>query len=121
MLWLYRFKSLLDSGLTVAGSSDCPVVPNNPLVGLYAAVSRRAANGQQLLAEECIPTTQAIAMYTINAAHASFEESMKGSITKGKLADLVLLSDDPTRVLPEKVKDTRVEMTIIDGGVVWEA
>jgi predicted amidohydrolase YtcJ len=60
-------------------------------------------------------------MYTISAAYASFEEDIKGSMTPGKLADLVLLSDDPTRVPPEQIKDIRVEMTIIDGQVVWEA
>lgn len=119
--WLYRFKSFLDSGLRVAGSSDSPVVPNNPLVGLYAAVSRRAASGQQLLPEECVSIRQAIAMYTIGAAYASFEEGVKGSIAPGKLADMVVLSDDPTRVPPEKIKDIKVEMTIVDGKVVWEA
>ncbi len=60
-------------------------------------------------------------MYTLNAAYASFEEDIKGSITQGKLADLVLLSDDPTRVPPEQIKDIKVEMTIIAGEVVWEA
>jgi predicted amidohydrolase YtcJ len=60
-------------------------------------------------------------MYTINAAYASHEENIKGSITPGKLADMVLLSDDPTRVEAEAIKDIRVEMTIIGGKVVWEA
>ncbi len=59
-------------------------------------------------------------MYTINAAYASFEEDQKGSITEGKLADLVLLSDDPTGVPPGEIKDIKVEMAIIGGEVVWE-
>ena len=118
--WLYRIKSPLDSGLIVAGSSDSPVVPNNPLVGMYAAVTRKAESGQELLPEEGISPSQALAMYTINAAWASFEEGIKGSITPGKLADIVVLSDDPTRVPPEQIKDIRVEMTIIGGRVVWE-
>jgi predicted amidohydrolase YtcJ len=60
-------------------------------------------------------------MYTINAAYASFEEGIKGSITRGKLADLVLLSDDPTKIPPDQLKNIKVEMTVIGGEVVWEA
>ncbi|MBA7700731.1 N-substituted formamide deformylase [subsurface metagenome] len=119
--WLYRIRSLLEGGLVVAGSSDSPIVPNNPLVGIYAAVTRQAESGQQLLPQEGISASQALAMYTINAAYASFEEGIKGSITPGKLADIVVLSNDPTKVPPEQIKDIRVEMTIIGGKVVWEA
>jgi len=119
--WLYRFKSLINSGSTVAAGSDSPIVPDNPLVGIYGAVTRQAESGQQLLPEECISASQALAMHTINAAYASFEENTKGSITQGKLADMVLLSDDPTRVPPEQIKDIKVEKTIIGGEVVWEA
>jgi len=118
--WLYRIKSPLESGLIVAGSSDSPVVPNNPLVGIYAAVTRKAESGQELLPEEGVSTRQALAMYTINAAYASFEEDIKGSITPGKLADIVVLSNDPAQVLPEQIKDIKVEMTILGGKVVWE-
>jgi len=119
--WLYRFKALLESGIIVAGSSDSPVVPDNPLVGIYAAVTRRAESGQQLLPHECISASQALAMYTINAACASFEEGIKGSITPGKLADIVVLSNDPIKSPPEQIKDIKVEMTIIGGKLVWEA
>jgi hypothetical protein len=119
--WLYPFKSLLNSGLIVAGSSDSPVVPDNPLVGIYAAVSRQAESGQQLLPEECISVSQALAMYTINAAYASFEEGIKGSLAQGKLADMVVLSDDLTESPREGIKDIRAEMTIIGGEVVWES
>jgi len=118
--WLYRIKSFLDSGLIAAGSSDSPVVPDNPLVGIYAAVTRRAESGQQLQPEECISAKQALAMYTMNAAYASFEEGIKGSISQGKLADMVVLSNDPTGVPPEQIKDIQVEMTIIGGKVVYE-
>lgn len=118
--WLYPFKSLLSSGLVVAGSSDSPVVPDNPLVGIYAAVTRQAESGQRLLPQECISASQALAMYTLNAAYASFEEGIKGSLAPGKLADMVVLSDDPTKSPAERIKDIQVEMTIIDGKVVWE-
>jgi len=120
LLWLYRIKSFINGGLIVAGSSDSPVVPDNPLVGIYAAVTRQAESGQQLLPQECISASQAITMYTINAAYASCEEGIKGSITQGKLADIVVLSNDPTRSPPEQIKDIKVEMTIIGGKVVYE-
>ena len=118
--WLYRIKSLLDRGLIVAGSSDSPVVPDNPLLGIYAAVTRRAESGQELSPEEAVSVKQALAMYTINAAYASFEEDIKGSITPGRLADMVVLGADPLKSPPEQLKDIRVEMTIIDGRVAWE-
>jgi len=88
---------------------------------MYAAVTRKAESGQELLPEEGVSASQALAMYTINAAYASFEEDIKGSITPGKLADIVVLSDDPTQVTPEQIKDIKVKMTIIDGEVVWES
>lgn len=118
--WLYRIKSFIDAGLTVAGSSDSPVAPDNPLLGICAAVTRRAESGQELLPEEAISVQQALAMYTTSAAYASFEEDSKGSIALGKLADMVILSADPLQSPPEKIKDIRVEMTIIGGGVAWE-
>jgi len=119
--WLYRIKSMLDSGLVVAASSDSPVVPDNPLVGIYAAITRKAESGQSILSEERISVEQALAMYTVNAAYASFEEKIKGSIAPGKLADIVVLSNDPINSPPEQIKNIRVEMTIIDGKIAWEA
>jgi predicted amidohydrolase YtcJ len=119
--WLYRFKSFIDSGLTVAASSDTPVVPNNPLMGIYAAVARTAATGQVIGPEERITARQALGLYTANAAYASFDEGVKGTISAGKLADLVLLSDDPTRAEPEKLREIKVVKTVIGGEVVWES
>jgi hypothetical protein len=107
--------------LITAGSSDSPVVPDNPLLGIYAAVTRKTRSREQLLPEESISVNQAIALYTRDAAHASFEENIKGSITKDKLADIVVLSDDPTHTNPEQIKGIKVKMTIVGGKVVWEA
>ncbi|OGN89378.1 MAG: hypothetical protein A2158_00620 [Chloroflexi bacterium RBG_13_46_14] len=118
--WLYRIKSMTEAGITVAGSSDSPIVDDNPLVGIYAAVNRLANSGQAVLPEERVSVEKALEMYTRNAACASFEEEEKGTISEGKLADLVLLSDNPTTVPPEQLKDIMVEMTIIGGEVVWE-
>jgi len=119
--WLYRIRSFHRSGLTVAGSSDCPVVPANPLVGIYAAVTRRAETGQLLLPDEAVSADEALAMYNLNAAYAGGEERVKGSLAPGRLADMVVLSEDPLKAPPERIKDIRVEMTIIGGEVVWEA
>jgi hypothetical protein len=118
---LYPIRSFLDNGLVVAAGSDSPVVPDNPLVGIYAAVTRQAESGQQLSPRERISASQALATYTMGAAYASFEEGVKGSIAPGKLADMVILSSDPVKSHLEQIKDIRVEVTIIGGKVVWEA
>ncbi len=119
--WLYRFRTLLDAGIVVAASSDSPIVPANPLDGIHAAVNRQAFSGQELSPAERISPYEALRMYTANAAFASHEEGIKGSIRAGKLADLVILSADPTRVPPEELRNIRVEMTIIGGRVAWSA
>jgi len=119
--WLYRIKSPLEKGIVVAGSSDAPVAPVNPLLGIYAAVTRRAESRQVLLPEERITVERALALYTTNAAYASFEENIKGSLAPGKLADMVVLSQDPAQLSPEEIKDVKVDMTIIGGELVWEA
>jgi predicted amidohydrolase YtcJ len=116
---LYPFATLLQAGVKVAAGSDCPVVPPNPLIGIYAAISRRAETGEAVLPKESVSPLEALRIHTLNAAYSSFEEALKGSITPGKFADLVVLSDDPIKVPTEEVKDLQVEMTIIDGGVVW--
>jgi hypothetical protein len=118
--WLYRTKAFLKSGLKPAASSDCPVVPPDPLMGIYAAVTRKAENGEVLLPEEEISPEEALRLYTIAGAYASFEEHLKGSIAVGKLADMVVLSADPTGVSPDEIKNISVEKTIIGGEVVWE-
>jgi predicted amidohydrolase YtcJ len=116
---LYPLGTLINAGLKVAASSDCPVIPPNPIYGIYAAVSRRTETGQSLLPRECISTLEVLWMYTMGGAYVCFEEATKGSITPGKFADLVLLSGDPIETAPEDMKDLEIEMTIIDGEIVW--
>ena len=118
--WLYRFRTLLDAGLVVVASSDAPIVSSNPLEGIYGAVTRRTETGQDLLPEEAVTVERALAMYTTGAAYDSGEEGVKGSIAPGMLADMALLSADPTAVSPEEIKDIRVSLTVVDGEVVWE-
>jgi hypothetical protein len=89
-------------------------------VGIYAAVTRKTEGGQLLLPKQAVSVEEALRLHTLAGAYASFEERLKGSIEVGKLADLVVLSADPTRVAPEEIKEIRVEKTIVGGKVVWE-
>jgi predicted amidohydrolase YtcJ len=118
--YLYPFKTLLEQKIDLAGSSDCPIVPPNPLVGLYAAVTRMDQSGNVVGEDEKIRPIDALRMYTQNAARAMFEESIKGTIKPENLADLVVLNADPTHLTPDEIKDIKVEMTLIDGEVVWK-
>ena len=117
---LYALATLLQNGVDVAGSSDFPVVPPDPLLGVYGAVTRRAANGEELLPAEAITPLQALRLFTSGAARAIGAEDIVGAVRPGRLADLVVLSDDPTAVIPDALKDITVETTIIGGRVVWE-
>jgi predicted amidohydrolase YtcJ len=105
-------RSLMRPGLLVAGGSDSTVTPLGPLLGVHAAVnhSNRA---------ERVSLQQALDLYTINAARIAFEEERKGSVAVGKLADLVVLAQDPFETDPGQVKDVPVDMTIIGGKVVY--
>ena len=117
---LYPIRTLLDQGINVAASSDCPIVPSDPLIGIHAAMHRLSAAGDIVGGREKIQFTAALQMYTLNAARAAFEETIKGTITPGKLADLVVLNADPTRLRANEFKNLQVEKTIIGGKVVWE-
>jgi hypothetical protein len=117
---LYPLFTLIKNGVVVAGSSDCPVVPANPILGIYSAVSRKTEAGAFVLPDEQITPLEALKMYTQDAAKATSEERVKGSIEPGKLADLVVLSRDPTKLPADEIKDIEVEMTIVGGDVVWD-
>ncbi len=123
---LYRIGSFLreckccEKGVRVAISSDSPVVPLNPLMGIYAAVTRETEMGRIILPHEKVSPAEALQMYTLEGAYASGEEGIKGSITPGMLADLVVLDADPTEVPPEEIRSIRVVMTIVGGEIVWE-
>lgn len=112
--WLYPLKTLIKEGISVVGGSDCPMEPLSPLQGIQAAVTR------EFFPEERITVDEALRMYTVNAAYASFEETVKGSIEEAKLADLTVLSGDPTAVPPSKIGDIKVSMTVVGGKVVYQ-
>lgn len=116
---LYPIATLFKEGVMVAGSSDCPIVPPDPLIGIYSATARRSSTGRPVSANEGIGCLVALQMYTQSAALAGFEEMHKGSIAPGKLADLVLLNGDPLKLPVDEIKDLEVEMTVLDGKIVW--
>jgi hypothetical protein len=118
----YAFRSLLDSGAVLAFGSDWPVAPMVPLMGIYAAVTRRTLDGKHpggWVPEQKITVAEAVHAYTMGSAYASFDEKIKGSIEPGKLADLAVLSDDIFSIDPVKIADTKVFMTIFDGRIVF--
>jgi len=97
----------------MAGGSDSPVTRVDPLYGIEAA-----ANHPHV--EERLPVIEAMKLFTINAARFAFEEEQKGSIEGGKAADLVILSEDPCAVAPEKIGKITIEMTLVDGRIVFK-
>jgi len=111
--WVYPFKTLMNKGIVVVAGSDCPVEPINPLLGIWAATTRRDFQEEKLTVEEALRT------YTMNAAYASYDEDKKGTIEAGKLADLTVLSKDLLDASADAIKDIQVEMTIVDGKVVY--
>jgi len=119
--WAYRHASLLAAGLVVPGSSDRPVVDGRPMLGIHDMVNRRTASGDLLGPDEVISAHDALRAYTYGSAYASYEEDRKGWIGPGTLADLAVLSDDPTRVEPNALADIEVLATVVGGEAVWDA
>jgi predicted amidohydrolase YtcJ len=117
----YPLRSFLNAGVPVAGSSDSPVSDYRPLFGMRAAVEQRTASGQDYAPGERLTVEEAIALYTRAGAYASFDEHRKGTLTPGKLADLVVLETDPRTVAPETIDQVRVLATFIGGEAVYEA
>jgi hypothetical protein len=109
---LYAFRSWLDAGLTVAGSSDAPVITPDPLLGIRDAVARRTGTGRPFGPAECLTPARALALYTRNAAFAMHREHELGTIEPGKLADLTVLDGNP---LAADLGKVRVVATISSG------
>jgi hypothetical protein len=119
----YAFRSFLDAGTILAFGSDWFVAPMEPLLGIYAAVTRRTLDGKHpdgWVPEQKITVAEAIRAYTLGSAYASFEEQIKGSIEVGKLADLAVLSADILTINPVEIEQVKVVMTIFDGRIIYE-
>lgn len=112
-------RTYLEAGVKVVANSDAPTGLLNPLLGIYAAVSRTTIGGQVLGEEEALTVEEALPLFTVNGAYATFEEDTKGRIAVGHVADMVVLSDDPRRVSVDELKDIQVEKTILAGRVVY--
>jgi predicted amidohydrolase YtcJ len=119
--WAYRYRSLLDAGVVVPGSSDRPVVDGAPLRGMHDMVNRLTDTGAGCGTEEAVTGLEALTAYTLGSAYASHQEHERGSIEVGKLADLVVLSDDPATVDPTTIEDIQVLRTLLGGEEVWSA
>jgi predicted amidohydrolase YtcJ len=120
----YAWRSLLDHGAVLAFGSDWPVAPLDPLMGIYAAATRRTLDGKNphgWVPEQRITVAQAVHAYTVGSAYAEHQEAVKGSLEAGKLADLVVLSEDIFHIPAEQIEKTRVAMTVFDGIVIYEA
>jgi len=115
----YAWRKLIDSGAIVSNGTDTPVEDVDPIPNFHALVTRRMKNGKAFYPEQRMTRQEALRAYTLNAAYAAFEEDIKGSLTPGKLADIVVLSGDILTVPDEEILKTEVLYTIVGGKVVY--
>ena len=114
-------RTMIDAGIRPASGSDFSPGPFSPLMAIQAMVTRTGWDGKTWGANQKITLDEALAVNTINGAYNSHEEAIKGSITPGKLADYVVLSEDPHAVDPMKIKDIRIVRTVVGGAVSYGA
>ena len=120
----YAFRTLLDSGAVLAFGSDSPVATMDALFGIYAAVTRRTLddkNPNGWIPEQKISVEEAVRAFTWGSAYAEFQENEKGTLERGKLADFVIVSDDIFTIDPVKIRDAKIQMTVMNGRLVYEA
>lgn len=115
----YVWQKLLKGGARLCNGTDAPVEPIDPIACFYATVTRRLKSGATFFRDQCLSREEALKSYTTDAAYAAFEEDIKGSLTPGKLADLVVLSRDLLTVPDEKIRDTEVLYTVVGGKVLY--
>jgi predicted amidohydrolase YtcJ len=121
MEWMFAHRSFLDYGIPVAPASDYTPGPYEPMMALQSLVTRKDPDGNVWGPSQRISVTEAMRVCTVNGAYASFEENLKGSLTPGKLADIVVLADDPQRVDPDAIKNIAIVRTILGGRTTHQA
>ena len=119
MKWMFAHKSFLDYGIPVAPASDYVPGPYEPMMAIQSMTTRKDVEGRVWGENQIISVLDAIRICTINGAYASFEEDIKGSITKGKLADFVILEKDPREAEPDSIKEIEVARTVVGGETVY--
>jgi predicted amidohydrolase YtcJ len=117
----YVWRTLIDSGAVVTNGTDAPVERISPIASFHASVTRRLADGSTFYGGQKMTREEALKSYTINAAYAAKEEDLKGSLRPGKLADITILSQDIMTVPEDRIRDTKVELTIVGGQVKYRA
>src|SRR5215472_4179178 len=118
----YAFRTFLDNGVRLAFGTDWSVAPLSPVWSIYAAVTRATLDGKNpdgWVPEQKLTVAEAVEAYTMGSAYAEFQEKEKGSITPGKLADFIVLSDDIFKIPPAAIKDVKVEATFVGGKIVY--
>jgi len=118
---MHAYRTAIDMGIPVAGHSDSPVSAAYPLRRIQDMVTRKDSTGVVRGGKQRISVDEAIKAWTLDGAYATFEESIKGSITPGKLADFVVLEKDPRKVSPETIQDIVIEATFLGGEKVYTA
>jgi predicted amidohydrolase YtcJ len=113
--YISPLKSILLNGVAVAGSSDRPAGEGNPWIGIWAAVNRITLEGTQISPEERITPAEALKIYTVNGAYANYAEDRVGTLSPGKLADIVVLDENPLEIDPKELKNIHVSRTFING------
>ena len=119
MRWMFAHKSFLDYNIPVAPASDYTPGPFEPMMALQSMVTRKDFDGRVWGPNQRITIDQAMRICTLNGAYASFEENIKGSITAGKLADFVILADDPHDVDPDNIKNIEIVRTVVGGTTMY--
>jgi hypothetical protein len=117
----YMWRAFMNAGVLVNNGTDVPVEDIDPFANFYASVTRKQKNGEAFYPAQRMTREEAIYSYTLANAIAQFEEKDKGSITVGKMADLVLLSNDLTQCKEEAIPATKVVMTIVDGKILYQS
>jgi predicted amidohydrolase YtcJ len=118
---MHAYRTAIDMGIPMAGHSDSPISAADPLLRIQDMVTRTSSQGVVVGGNQKVSVDEAIKVWTLDGAYATFEENIKGSITPGKLADFVVLQKDPRKVQPNTIKDIVLEATYVGGDKVYTA